>query len=213
MTASLSTWRISDAAALAGGDLATLATGLRHHLAVADLHSALVQIGDRQQAYVSLSGCPGCAAGRCVEGCRVDLLRRALRAAGGRAVALEPVAEGLNPLGYRSFLWAWPARRDATPLCGELLAGWQRARLVVHWHALPQRRLWASALLALGGEVDGPPLAPRLAEAGWSVQAVPSLLQWGAAEPRWLLAGLCGAVWSRSPWLALPVAQTVEVPA
>ncbi|MBX0331081.1 hypothetical protein K2Z83_25855 [Oscillochloris sp. ZM17-4] len=213
MAPTIHTWRISDPAALSAGDQTTLATGLRYHLAVASLHSALVQVGGRQQAYLSLAGCPGCATDRCDMGCRTDLLRRVLRAAGGQAGHLERVAEGLTTQGYRAFLWAWPAQPEADPIDGSLLAGWPRARLVAQWRKMGRQRLQVSALIALGGDADGPPLAPRLAAQGWGAQPVPALLRSGAADPRWPLAHLRGGVWNQAPWIALPAARTAEVPA
>lgn len=186
-------------------DQGALVAGLRNHMAHDGLASCLVQIGAAQRAYVALQGCPGCATGRCSVGCRVELLRRTLRAALGEQVTLTPVKRGLDPLGYRRMLWAWPMSPSAQPLSGELLAGWPRARMAVHWRRGGARRQ-VSALVCLGG-TDGPDMAARLRAHGWASLEAPAVAHRWLVNPFGAAAQWCGAAVAGEPWLLLPTRE------
>src|SRR5687767_14022977 len=82
-----------------------LAEALRLHIEQAEdgLTCVLVQIGQRQRAYLLLTGCPGCQVGRCVPGCRVHLLSRSLRA-GFASAGLRHVHDGLQPRRYTRYV-------------------------------------------------------------------------------------------------------------
>jgi hypothetical protein len=209
---SMRTWRITtDSAAIIAGDQMSLSSGLRYHLAVAPLYSAIVQIGDRQQAYVTLEGCSGCAIGHCVEGCRTDLFRRVLSAAQGGGMTPDPlelVRGGLKTSGYQQLFWVWPARRDAPPLRGDVLAGWSRARMVMQWGTRRAGNGRISTMIALGGETAGPPIRPQLAAWGWATRAVPPFMLPWASDPHWPLFSLSSGMWHQPPWLMLPTAHT-----
>jgi hypothetical protein len=206
-------WRISNSSWITADsivDAPSLALGLRAHLLGDELCSAVVQIGPGQRGYLALHGCEGCAHSRCLPGCRVELMRRTLRATMGEGTQLTIVRRGLDPLGYQRFLWAWPLKRDAQPLSGEVLAGWPRARMVARWCA-GQERWDVGAVIALGGEAAGPDVAPRLRECGWSTQPIPRLLTRWASDPFGLLLGLHRGRWQGEPWLLLPAqAATVQ---
>ncbi len=77
-----------------------LADALRLHIEQADgLSTLVVQIGERQQAYLQAEGCPRCHQERCVAGCRVQLLQRGLRA-GLPTSSLRLVRDGLQARPY-----------------------------------------------------------------------------------------------------------------
>jgi hypothetical protein len=198
-------WRLSSEQLAATGsfDRATLAQGLGAHLTAAELWSAVVQVNAGQRPYVALHGCPGCAAGRCVTGCHVGLLSRTLRASMGVDTRLTLVRLGFETSGYQRYLWAWPAKKAAQPLGGEVLAGWPRARLLARWR--PGRDRWSvGAVIALGGEPAGPDLAPVLRERSWASQVIPQALHRWALNPFGLLLGLRAGQWRGEPWLMLP---------
>lgn len=204
-------WRISNDLWATAGSLAdehALARGLRAHLASVGLCSAVVQVGAAQRAYLALQGCEGCALDRCLPGCRVGLLRRTLRAALGKDAHLTLIRRGLDPFGYQHFLWAWPAGKDARPLSGEVLVGWPRARVITRWR-LGRERWGVGATIALGGERQGPALAPRLRELGWTSRPIPPMLHRWATAPFGPLLGLRAGTWPGEPWLLLP-AQPAE---
>lgn len=205
MPAPLTLWRIDQADHLAGNP-DVLAIGLRRHLRVAPLQSILVQLGNRQQAYFMLRGCAGCAVEQCVEGCHVDLLRRTLRAAGGIETTLQRIAHGLVPQLYRHILWAWPATRDTTPISAAILAGWPLARLTLRW--TPGTTPRVGALVALGGETEGPPVAPQLAACGWNALPIPPALhRWAGCLPG---EAIGSGSWRYDPWLLTPTQHQVE---
>lgn len=205
-------WRISNTSWITTGsvvDAHSLALGLRAHLLGDELCSAVVQIGAGQRGYLALHSCEGCAHNRCLPGCRVELMRRTLRATMGEDTQLTMVRRGLDPLGYQRFLWAWPSKKDAQPLSGKVLAGWPRARMIARWY--PGQDRWdVGAVIALGGEAAGPDVAPRLRERSWATQPIPPMLTCWASEPFGLLLGLRRSQWSGEPWLLLP-AQGVTV--
>lgn len=202
-------WRIGDTAPQEP-DLDALVAGLSNHLAHDGLASCLVQIGARQRAYVALQGCAGCAMGRCAVGCRVELLRRTLRAALGEQLTLTPVRRGLDLLGYRRILLAWPASASAGPMGGEILAGWPRARMAIRWRRGEARRR-ISALVSLGG-ADGPDVVARLRERGWACLEAPTIAHPWLANPlapaaHWRSGALTG-----EPWLLLPTREQDDLP-
>jgi hypothetical protein len=158
-------WRLDDVTVDGLTSSEQLAGGLAQHLARSDLHTVLMQISDRQQAYVGLDGCSGCARGRCEIGCHVDLLRRLLKACGGQAAELRPVVGGLATRRYTRLVVAIPTRR-ARLLDGELLNAWPEARLTLHW-----RGVRVAALLLVGA--DGPGPATIVREWGWRGLSVP----------------------------------------
>lgn len=194
-----------------------LVLGLRRHLAVASLRAAVVQIGERQQAYIALDGCSGCAHGRCVEGCRVEALRRTLRAACGSSVALSLVKTGLSPRPYtrRYVLRPMAARsEDVVPLSGAYLRAWPEARLTVAWNAA-QKGVPSCAVTLHLGEL-GPEPSHELAALGWQTISRPFLMfpRREQADPHLGLElgtrlrpdSLFGtaAPWSGDPWLPMP---------
>lgn len=201
MNAPWTLWRLGPAIP-PDPDHDALSAGLCNHLAHAGIGTCLIQIAEAQRAYVALAGCPGCQMGRCVVGCRVELLRRTLRAALGERATLTLVRRGLDPLGYRRVIWAWPASAGAQPIDGAILAGWPRARMALSWRPSgPRRRV--SALIALGG-AGGPDVTGPLRAHGWACQEAPTLARRWLADPfgpvaHWRSGALGGA-----PWLLLP---------
>lgn len=199
-------WRLSNTSWLTTAsvvDTHSLALGLRAHLLGDALCSAVVQIGAGQRGYLALRGCEGCAHSRCLPGCRVELMRRTLRATMGEHTRLTMLHRGLDPFGYQHFLWTWPAKKDAQPLSGEVLAGWPRARMIARWQ--PGQEQWdVGAVLALGGETAGPDVAPRLQAYGWASQPIPAQLARWAPHPFGPLLGLRKGHWQAEPWLLLP---------
>lgn len=145
--------------------------GLLLHLAHAPLHTLLIQIAGQQRAYVALDGCDGCLRGRCAPGCRVELLRRLVRAAFDGA-RLEPVSRGLATRAYCQVALAVP-RPLAMPLDGDVLAPWASARLAVRWQGGARGDIVASAVLA--AEDAGPSPAARLKAYGWTALPIPLL--------------------------------------
>lgn len=174
-----------------------LAEGLRRHLAVAPLLNIAARIGARQQAYVALPGCGGCAHGRCLPGCRAELLRRTLRGAFGAGARLLPVARGLASRPYTRAALAWPTPA-ARPLTAELLHPYDDARLCLSWLAAPGARLRLSALLALGAAGPGP--AETLSAHGWRALVLPAWLIPRAAA---LLKLPWAGAWPLAPALLL----------
>jgi hypothetical protein len=203
----LTLWRLEGATTEFLPDATGLAAGLRLHLAHAPLTSTLVQIGDVQRAYVALDGCGGCLRGRCEPGCRVELLRRLLRASLDGAT-LQTVPRGLAACPYARVALAWPGR-NARPPAGAILAAWEEARLSIHWQRGPRATITVSALLATGvGEGDP---ARILTELGWNALPLPpSLLS--RIERGSLPLLKVGRVWHNEPTLLLPAAGEV-VPA
>lgn len=150
-----------------------LAQGLRRHLAVAPLLSVAVRIEARQQFYVALAGCGGCAHDRCVPGCRAELLRRTLRGAFGAAADVLLVARGLALRPYRRVALAWPTPAARMPT-GELLHAYGDARLTLSWRAAPKGLPRVSAMLLAGDA--GPDPAATLRACGWRSIALPRRL-------------------------------------
>jgi hypothetical protein len=154
-------------------DPLALGQGLRRHLAVAPLLSVLVRIGQREQAYVALEGCGGCAIDRCEPGCRVELLRRTVRSACGASGGLHRAPKGLAARPYARVVLARP-RNGAQMLGGELLRAFDDARLTLHWHMAPKGPPRLGAALAVG--TGGPHPAVALRECGWRAWPVPPAL-------------------------------------
>jgi hypothetical protein len=159
----------------------------------------LMQIGQCQQAYIALEGCPGCAHSRCAVGCYVELFRRMLRTL-HPALRLVHVREGLARRPYTRIVLATPARH-ARPLDGPLLDAWPEARLILHWRG-DRRAVRVGALLLVGA--DGPEPTVPLRAAGWRVVAQPLRMfrRWACrpfppALPWW-------RCWNGAPNLLLP---------
>ena len=127
MTRSL--WRLDGATAATLVQPARLEQGLRLHIAHTALTTVLMQIGDQQQAYIGVGGCDGCAHGRCMPGCYVELLKRLVRVCFD-ACTLRPVAGGLAKRPYRRAALVWPTAK-AEPLAGLSLAAWAGDGLAV----------------------------------------------------------------------------------
>ncbi len=145
-----------------------LTNELQRSLLDARLNSYLLKSGPRQQAYVALAACPGCSAGRCRPGCRVELLRRWLPFELGSRVHLRPVHTfSRRPYRRALLLRAGP---QAAALTSQLLAAWPEARLSLAWQ--PRERdgfplqvlLHTGSSSAAGDEV--------LLAHGWTVEPV-----------------------------------------
>lgn len=203
-----STWTLLriGAATAQEPDRDALVAGLRNHLAHDALASCLVQVGAAQRAYVALQGCPGCTTGRCSVGCRVELLRRTLRAALGEQVALIPIRRGLDSSCYRHILWAWPMSPSAEPVGGEILTGWPRARVALRWRQGGARRR-VSALVCLGG-AGGPDVAARLRAHGWAALEAPAITHRWLTSPFGPIAHWRGGALAGEPWLLLPADES-----
>jgi hypothetical protein len=184
-----------------------LADDLRVYLAHAALTSILVRIGSRERAYLALESCAGCIAGRCVPGCRTDLVRRALHARGG--ASLIPAEAGLATRPYTRLAYAWP-QSGAKPLRADLLAGWSELRLVVRWSRTAGRRLRCAALLHIDGE--GPSPQQVLRRLGWAALPILPPLQRWFAQP--LPVGLLWSTpWSHEAFLLTPTTTSQPTPA
>jgi hypothetical protein len=165
-------WRLDGATAATLVQPLRLEQGLRLHLQHTELTTILMQIGEQQQAYVSVGGCEGCVHSQCTPGCYVELLRRLLRACFDACI-LHPVAGGLAARPYRRAALAWPTAK-AEPLADMSLASWPEARLIVHWRG-SNRQIACAALLAVGE--GGPEPAAAIRAAGWRAWALPRPLR------------------------------------
>ena len=145
--------------------------GLRLHLQHTELTTVLMQIGAQQQAYVRVNGCEGCAHGRCLPGCYVELLRRLVRICFD-SCALRPVAGGLAKRPYCRVVLAWPIAK-AAPVADLSLSPWSEARLSVQWRGSNQQ-IAGAAMLAVGA--DGPDPAQALRSTGWKAWTLPKSL-------------------------------------
>lgn len=186
--------------------LAPFAPIVAPYLAHAPLTATLVRLGAAQRVYLALAGCAGCAAGRCVPGCRAALLGRALSAAGvGEIIPVGALAA--RP--YRRFAIATPTR-SARPLTDAALQEWDEARLVVHWPAGSGPRLACGVTLLVGR--DGPEPARLLREHGWRAYSVHPQLARAIRSPvphgAWPTGRWCGA-----PFLPLPARTPLLLPA
>ncbi len=156
-------WRIEPDVEHAADSVA-LAQDLRRYVRDGPLTTILITIDGHQRAYLQSPGCAGCRQGRCDPGCRIQLLRRVLRA--DHAVDdLLPVAYGLTTRPYRRLALALPGRA-ARPLDESLITRYQEARLAVVWQMFAGRSV-AGASLAVG--MDGPDPALVLRSSGWRV--------------------------------------------
>jgi hypothetical protein len=184
-------WRIDGMTTTTAIDHARLAPGLRLHVAHSPLTTVAMQIGDRQQYYVVLDGCPGCLTKQCRIGCRAALFRR-LFATCMVGVDLSAVAppQGFARRPYRRGALARPGP-DAQSLDTTLLHLWNEARLLVQWTST--KRAMRSSALLLTSEEDLDPAA-QLRAAGWMPlplstrlvlryfqRSMPPLLPWSSA--------------------------------
>lgn len=180
-------------------DTSRLTASLQVHLAHCDLIAVLMQLGGRQQLYLSLIGCPGCTLGRCEPGCPRDLLSRALSRSlpGSR---MHQIPGGLATRPYKQFALATPGA-TAQPLHGDLLTNWPEARLTVYWRSGKEPAV--GVLLATHEE--GPAPATVLVEAGWQpVRQLPFLR--AKMPPIATTLAVTGA-WHGPLWLPLPLSQ------
>jgi hypothetical protein len=146
----------------------TLGTDLALHIRYAPLTTIAIQIGTQQQTYLSTPTCAGCKHRRCTPDCRVQLLRRMLRA-NGVARDLRPVPHGIQARAYTRLTLAVPGKQ-AHILDGSLLRPWRDARLWTTWRTVAGRRMVG---LALAVGADGPEPASILRELGWRTIAMP----------------------------------------
>jgi hypothetical protein len=189
-------WRLDGATDTTLVQPARLEQGLRLHLGHTELTTVLMQIGEQQQAYLSVGGCEGCAQGRCTPGCYVELLRRLLRVCFD-ACTLRPVMGGLAKRPYCRVALAWPTA-NAAPLADMSLSSWPEARLSIHWRAA-QRQIACAALLAVGA--DGPDPAHALRSSGWKTWTLPKSLGPKLANNTLPSALPLPRVWSHAPAL------------
>jgi hypothetical protein len=166
-----SLWRLDGATDTTLVQPARLEQGLRLHLQYTELTTVLMQIGVQQQAYVRVGECDGCAQGRCLPGCYVELLRRLLRVCFD-ACTLQLVAGGLAKRPYGRAVLAWPTA-NAAPLADLSLTDWSEARLIVQWRG-SSLQIACAALLAVGA--DGPDPAAVVRAVGWQAWTLPGSL-------------------------------------
>jgi hypothetical protein len=164
-------WRLTGATSETIAWPERLSAGLALHLRYTDLLTVLIQIGDRQQAYLVLHGCATCAQTHCAPGCPTQLLRRLL-AACAPDTALRLTMSGLAWRPYRRVIVALPTA-TAQPLDGTLLHAWGEARLQLRWHQ-SQRGQHCAALLMLGA--DGPDPVVVLQAQGWQPRPIETWL-------------------------------------
>lgn len=188
-----------------------LLTGLRRHLANAELVNGIVQRGDQQRAYVALDGCTGCAVGRCAPGCRVDLLRRILLAACDpvQPVTLSLVAQGLAAQALSRVVLATPGPR-AIPLDATLLHHWSDARLTLRWLTVG-KRLEAGAVLAVGAGDHEPALV--LTAYGWRPTTLPVPLATRLLARPHMIGSPLTAATTHDPALAFAHTRAADTPA
>lgn len=192
-------WRLDGASDTTLAQPLRLEQGLRLHLQHTELITVLMQIGALQQSYISLGGCEGCAHGRCMPGCYVELLRRLLRVCFD-ACTLRAVAGGLAKRPYRRAVLAWPTAK-AEALTHLSLAAWLETRLSIQWRAA-QRQVTCAALLAVGE--DGPDPAQALRSFGWKTWTLPKSLGPKLANNTLPSPLPFPGVWSQAPTLLWP---------
>jgi hypothetical protein len=181
--------------------------GLRLHLQHTELTTVLMQIGAQQQAYVRMNGCEGCAHGRCLPGCYVELLRRLVQICFD-SCALRPVASGLAKRLYRRVVLAWPTTK-AAPVADLSLSPWPEARQSVHWRSSNQQ-IAGAALLAVGA--DGPDPAHALRSAGWQAWTLPKSLGPKLANSAVPTALPFPRAWPHAPSLLWPRSGAIPCP-
>lgn len=198
----LALWRLDRATVDSATRPDRLADGLRLHVQHAPLLAVLVCAGAHRRAFVATSGCAACAQKRCDPGCRGELLRRLVAALipAGRLVA----SGGLAARPYRRAAIAWPTGQ-AQPIPASALAGWEEARLTLHWSGA---RGAVSAAAALAAGADGPDPSAVLASLGWSAWALPSPLVAAVAAPPIPRRLPAHRPWHGAPALLLPDSPT-----
>lgn len=201
-------WRLCGAEAEAGGfEPVALAEGLHLHASHAALDCVLMRIGTVQQSFVAMTGCSGCARGRCEPGCRVEMFRRMLERR-TQGLSLQPVTGGLSTRPYTRAVLATPGRK--AQVLDALLQPWPEARLLVSWRPGRRQHFRAVALLIVG--VEGPSPGKRLREHGWQPWPVPTALglRWACAPvpPVLPLSRVCRG----EPSLLLPAVPTTSPP-
>lgn len=191
-------WRLQGVFTLPS-DLTRFDAGLRLHLEHTDLTTIIAQIGNEQRAYVSGSGCAGCQRGRCLPGCRAELLRRMLRATVGE-IDLSLVSAGLAAGRYTQAVLARPTP-ESRPISGADLGGWEDARLIAYW---PQTTRGAVATVALLAASDGPDLATLVQEHRWLAHRLPAGI--GTRLANSAIPGRLwfGRAWPGPPYLLIP---------
>ena len=166
-----------------------LSLGLQRHLQDAALMALLVASAGQQRSYVALAGCAGCATRTCHPGCRVESLRRTLRAACGPTSDLHPLVRGLAPRDLPYAVLVLP-NVNAQPFPLTLIAGSPEFQLSLRW--------------AVGARVAGlvqsrqplPKLPAQLADLGWQAWPLsPLARRWWQYWPARHFPG--------EPWLPL----------
>ena len=197
-------WRVEVGDGAAAPRVDQLALGLRRHLDVSGLVSITVRIADRQQSYVGLVGCGGCARARCLPGCLTEALRRTLCAAYGPSAALLRVQTGLSQRPYRRVSRLRPVVGvSPVPLDAATLAPWNEARLELVWTMHPlQRTTLLTSTLYVGAE--GPDPVEALAGQGWQIVGAP-LRRAPAPRPALPLLALGRTAFAGAPFLPLAV--------
>jgi hypothetical protein len=179
------------------------------YLAHSPLTAVLVRLGDATRAYLILHSCDGCKSGRCVPGCRADLLRRALRAE--RLGELVPVPSGLAKRPYRRLAYAVPRKRAAV-LTADLLARWPEARLVIQWRRAGSSGVACAAQLLVSAVGPSPAAALR-AQGWWALPVLRTL--WRRSTAPAPLPFPLRSPWGKPPFLPLPsqASETTTLPA
>ena len=119
---------------------------------------------------------------------------------------MHSLRHGLSRRPYTRAVLAWPTR-TAQPLTGALLAGWNDARLSLHWRqSVLRKHITLAALLLVGA--DGPAPTPAVRAAGWRCLPLPEM---GGRLARLLARPLppaslaaFGRSWPGDPWLIAP---------
>jgi hypothetical protein len=178
--------------------LPALANDLALHLRYAPIHTLLVQIGNRQQAYISSIGCVGCLQKRCEASCQMQLLRRML-VANRVATEIQIVPHGLMQRPYTRVACALPGKH-ARALDTMLLTPWREARLWAAWRTMFGQQVVGVALAVHGA---GPSPGDVLREYGWHGCTFPAPIAAYATRPQPRMLPF-GAIWRGLPFMLLP---------